>query len=136
MKIAICDSLGLCYDGDTLSKQGLGGSESAVILIAENLQQIGFQVTVFNNCKDGANSKPGIFSGVRYIDNTDAKTHQEKYDLVVVSRTVTPFVSQDWPFPHTAKKRNTTCLMQHIPFSHSFKMKTMQSLCCLTRTAC
>ena len=105
MKIAIIDKLGLCYAGDTLSKQGLGGSESAVILMAKNLQQIGFQVTVFNNCKDGSNSKPGIYEGVRYIDNSDAKSHNEMYDIVVVSRTVAPFMLNDWPFLHTAKKR-------------------------------
>jgi glycosyltransferase involved in cell wall biosynthesis len=105
MKIAIIDKLGLCYDGDTLTKQGLGGSESAVILIAKHLQTIGFEVTVFNNCKDGLNSSPGEYDGVRYIDNTEAKTHTEKYDIVVVSRTVAPFISQDWPFLHTAKKR-------------------------------
>jgi FkbM family methyltransferase len=105
MKLAIIDSLGLCYDGDTLSKQGLGGSESAVILIAKNLQQIGFEVTVFNNCEDGTHSAPGVYDGVRYIDNRDAKTHDDVYDIAIVSRTAIPFVSQDWPFVHTAKKR-------------------------------
>lgn len=105
MKIAIVDKLGLCYDGDTLSKQGLGGSESAVILIAKNLQEIGFDVTVFNNCKDGSNSKPGVYDGVRYIDNTDAKSHEEEYDVAIVSRTALPFVTQEWPCVHTAKKR-------------------------------
>lgn len=105
MKIAIIDKLGLCYDGDTLSKQGLGGSESAVILMAKNLQQIGFEVTVFNNCKDASNSKPGVYDGVRYIDNSDAKTHSEMYDVVVVSRTIAPFITNDWPFLHIAKKR-------------------------------
>jgi hypothetical protein len=50
MKLAIIDKIGLCYDGDTLSKQGLGGSETAVILISKHLQKIGFQVTVYNNC--------------------------------------------------------------------------------------
>jgi FkbM family methyltransferase len=105
MKIAIIDKLGLCYSGDTLSKQGLGGSESAVILMAKNLQQIGFDVTVFNNCKDGSFSKPGVYDGVRYIDNTDAKSHEEIYDIAIVSRTVAPFVMNDWPFIHTAQKR-------------------------------
>ena len=100
MKIAIIDKLGLCYDGDTLSKQGLGGSESAVILMANNLQQIGFDVTVFNNCKDGERSKPGIYDGVRYIDNKDAVNHKEIYDIVVVSRTVKTFqiITGTWVF--------------------------------------
>lgn len=105
MKIAIIDKIGLCYDGNTLTHQGLGGSESAVILIAKNLQSIGFEVTVFNNCKDSAHSKPGIYDGVRYIDNSDASLHTEMYDIVIVSRTVAPFVNNDWPFLHTAEKR-------------------------------
>jgi FkbM family methyltransferase len=105
MKLAIIDKLGLTYDGNTLSKQGLGGSESAVILIADELSKIGFSVTVYNNCKGGSNSKPGIYNGVRYIDNSEAKADTTNYDIVIVSRTVTPFVSQDWPFLHTAKKR-------------------------------
>ena len=105
MKIAIVDKLGLTYDGNTLEKQGLGGSESAVILIAKELSQIGFEITVFNNCKDGKNSEPGIYDNVRYIDNADAKLHTEDYDIVIVSRTIAPFVSNDWPFIHTAKKR-------------------------------
>lgn len=105
MKIAIVDKLGLCYDGDTLKKQGLGGSESAVILISRELQKLGFSVTVFNNCKDASNSKAGTYGGVRYIDNTDAPNHTETYDLVIVSRTIQPFVSDQYPFIHTAKKR-------------------------------
>lgn len=105
MKLAIIDKLGLCYDGDTLSKQGLGGSESAVILISKELSKIGFEVTVYNNCKDGSNSKPGLYDGVRYIDNTDAKFDETIYDIVIVSRTVAPFISGDWNFILKAKKR-------------------------------
>lgn len=105
MKIVIIDKIGLCYDGDTLSKQGLGGSESAVILVSKELSKIGFEVTVYNNCKDGSNSKSGVYDGVRYVDNTDAKLDDTIYDIAIVSRTVAPFVNNDWPFLHTAKKR-------------------------------
>jgi glycosyltransferase involved in cell wall biosynthesis len=105
MKLAIVDKIGLCYDGDTLSKQGLGGSESAVILIAKELSKIGFDVTVFNNCDDSSHSKPGIYDNVRYIDNKHASSHKEQYDVVVVSRTVVPFISDEYPFVHTATKR-------------------------------
>ena len=79
MKIAIVDILGLCYDGDTLHKQGLGGSESAVILMSRELVKLGFEVTVFNNCLDSTNSSPGIYDGVRYIDNVDSQKHSEDY---------------------------------------------------------
>jgi glycosyltransferase involved in cell wall biosynthesis len=105
MKIAIIDKLGLCYDGNTLYKQGLGGSESAVILVSRELAKIGFSVTVYNNCKDGLNSKPGIYEDVRYIDNADANLDTTEYDIVIVSRTVAPFISNNWPFISTAKKR-------------------------------
>jgi FkbM family methyltransferase len=105
MKLAIIDKIGLCYDGDTLSKQGLGGSESAVILISRELSKIGFEVTVYNNCKDGSKSKPGTYTGVRYVDNSDAKFDETIYDIVIVSRTVEPFVNNNWPFLHKAKKK-------------------------------
>jgi FkbM family methyltransferase len=105
MKIAIIDKLGLCYDGATLTKQGLGGSESAVILISKELAKLGFSVTVYNNCKDGSHSNPGIYDGVRYVDNSDAKLDRTIYDIVIVSRTVKPFIANEYPFIPTAKKR-------------------------------
>lgn len=105
MKIAIVDTLGLCYDGNTLKKQGLGGSESAVILISKELQALGFQVTVFNHCIDSGHSQPGVYDGVRYIDNRDAKRHTEQYDAVIVSRTVRPFVEHTHPFIAEAPQR-------------------------------
>lgn len=104
MKLVIIDKIGLCYDGDTLSKQGLGGSESAVILVSRHLQEIGFEVTVYNNCKD-SKSSPGVYDGVRYIDNSDAKLDETVYDIAIVSRTVAPFTNNEWPFLHKAKKR-------------------------------
>lgn len=100
MKIAICDSLGLCYDGNTLKKQGLGGSESAVIYISRELCALGFDVTVFNNCIDAKHSSPGIYDDVRYIDNREADSHEEDYDVVISSRSILPFTSGDYPFIH------------------------------------
>lgn len=105
MKICIIDKIGLCYDGNTLKNQGLGGSESAVILIAKELQQLGFEVTVFNNCIDSAHSKPGVYDGVKYIDNQKASAHNEIYDIVIVSRTVAPFLDNSYPFLYAAGKR-------------------------------
>lgn len=105
MKICIIDKIGLCYDGTTLEKQGLGGSESAVIYIATELAKLNFDVTVFNNCIDSTHSSPGVYNGVRYIDNTEAAKHSETYDIAIVSRTVVPFLNNDYPFLHSAKKR-------------------------------
>lgn len=90
--IAIIDIIGLTYDGTTLSKRGLGGSESAVILISKELAKLGFDVTVFNNCID-SEAKPGIYDGVKYIDHTELdKPNDYKFDVVISSRTVVPFL--------------------------------------------
>lgn len=106
MKIAICDKIGLCYDGDTLKKSGLGGSESAVILMSKELSNLGFDVTVFNNCKDSSHSQPGIYDGVKYIDNTDAPSINEIFDVVIVSRTAEPFFNfTRYPFIKNAKTK-------------------------------
>lgn len=106
MKIAICDKIGLCYDGTTLEKHGLGGSESAVILMSRELQQLGFNVTVFNNCNDSTHSSEGTYNGVRYIDNSNAANHNEEYDIVIVSRTAEPFLNKNrYPFLKSAKMK-------------------------------
>jgi glycosyltransferase involved in cell wall biosynthesis/GT2 family glycosyltransferase len=105
MKLVFIDKLGLPYDGDTLKKSGLGGSESSVILMSKELQKLGFDVTVFNNCNDESYSAEGIYDGVRYIDNSNAKEHNETYDIAVVSRSVQPFINADYPFVMKAKKR-------------------------------
>lgn len=106
MKIAIVDKLGLCYDGTTLEKHGLGGSESAVILLSKELAKVGIDVTVINNCKDSSHSAPGVYDNVRYIDNSDAQSHTDIYDAVIVSRSIYPFLeNSQYPFIPTAEKR-------------------------------
>jgi len=88
--IAIIDIIGLPYDGTTVYRQGLGGSESAVTYMGESLAQLGFDVTVFNNCDiDGAN--PGIYKLVRYRPLGDLAL-DHRFDIVVSSRTVIPFL--------------------------------------------
>jgi glycosyltransferase involved in cell wall biosynthesis len=92
ISIAIIDIIGLTYDGDTLNKRGLGGSESAVILLAKELSKKNFKVTVFNNCID-KESKEGIFDNVEYIDHSRLDfPHDFKFDVVISSRTVIPFL--------------------------------------------
>ncbi|MCK9369104.1 glycosyltransferase [Candidatus Dojkabacteria bacterium] len=92
--IAIIDVIGLTYDGDTLDKRGLGGSESAVILMAKELRDIGFHVTVFNNCIDSL-SNEGDFSGVIYKDLESLKSFNDyTFDVVISSRTVIPFLEE------------------------------------------
>jgi glycosyltransferase involved in cell wall biosynthesis len=92
--IAIIDILGLTYDGTTLSKRGLGGSESAVILMSRELSKLGFSVTVFNNCSDRQASE-GIYDDVNYIDITRLyQDNNYKFDIVISSRTLLPFVNE------------------------------------------
>jgi len=105
MKIAIIDIIGIPYDGTTVFKQGLGGSESAVTLMSKELAALGFEVTVFNNCIDHA--VPGVYDRVTYRNLNDlAQDHY--FDIVISSRTVIPFVDpgqydklndrRAWPF--------------------------------------
>lgn len=91
MKIAIIDTIGLTYDGDTLSKRGLGGSESAVILMSKELAKIGFDVTVFNNCMDD-DCKPGIYDKVKFLPLTILQNTEFEFDIVISSRTIIPFI--------------------------------------------
>jgi FkbM family methyltransferase len=96
MKIAIIDIIGLPYDGTTVYKQGLGGSESAVTFMAYELAQIGFDVTVFNNC-DIDSARAGNYSGVTYRPLGDL-TQNHRFDVVISSRTIIPFTDPaDYP---------------------------------------
>ena len=94
--IAIIDVIGLTYDGTTLDKFGLGGSESAVIYMAKELAQLGFDVTVFNNCTDSRSSE-GIYDAVRYIDLRQLHApNNYVFDVMITSRTVLPFIPEKY----------------------------------------
>ena len=90
MKIAIVDTLGLTYDGTTLTKRGLGGSESAVILLSRELAKIGFEVTVFNDCTSD-DSVPGFYNQVQYLPVSLLQTNDFYFDIVIGSRSVKAF---------------------------------------------
>lgn len=85
--IAIVDPFGFPYDGNTLKTRGLGGSESSVIYMAKELTLLGYDVTVFNNCK-----KSGIYDGVTYEILNDIG---QNYDIVISLRSVLPFLDTD-----------------------------------------
>ena len=90
MKICFVDTLGLCYDGSTLDKRGLGGSESAVILISKELAKLGFDVTVFNDCISD-DARPGQYDGVVYRSLHDIEQYQNHFDIYIASRSVVSF---------------------------------------------
>lgn len=95
MKIAFVDVLGLTYDGSTLQKRGLGGSESAIIRISEELAKIGFSVTVYNDCTSD-DSHPGAYNGVVYRPLHEANNESTPfYDITIVSRSIKA-VAHNW----------------------------------------
>jgi glycosyltransferase involved in cell wall biosynthesis len=112
MKIAFIDTLGLTYDGSTLSKRGLGGSESAVIRMAQELTKIGFDVTVYNDCESD-DSRPGMYDGVNYLPISNAnKLSSQYHDICIVSRSIKP-IAEDWSVIVKAKH---VCLWMHDTF--------------------
>ena len=93
MRIAIIDTLGLCYDGSTLSKRGLGGSESAVIMMSKELVKLGFSVTVFNDCIND-DARPGVYDGVTFKYLKEVETDYN-FDIAIASRSVGPFAPKE-----------------------------------------
>jgi len=91
MHIAIIDILGLPYDGNTLSKRGLGGSESWSILFSKELVKLGISVTVFNSC-DIDDCEPGVYGGVEYLPLSSAANTTAVYDVVISSRSIIPYM--------------------------------------------
>ena len=74
---------GLPFDGETIHRRSLGGSESAVYYMARELRLLGYEVWVVNNC-----DQPGTYEGVRYVHKRDfplLAVHTE-FDIFIVSR--------------------------------------------------
>lgn len=89
MKIGFIDCMILKYNGNTLNEKGLGGSESAIVLLTKELAKIGFDVTVFNTL-DGDEA---VYDGVLYKDiKTLNKDYKEHFDILVSSRCTIPFI--------------------------------------------
>jgi glycosyltransferase involved in cell wall biosynthesis len=90
ISIAFVDTLGLCYDGTTLEKRGLGGSESAIIYLSRELAKLGFKVTIFNDCTSD-DTNPGYYNNVWFRPLKEVETTNETYDVMVASRSVAAF---------------------------------------------
>lgn len=101
--IVIVDPIGLVYDGDTIKKRALGGSESATCLMARELVKIGFDVTLYNNCID-KESSPGTYDGVVYKHVSTINSCADYYDVMISLRCITPFV----PVEQRKDIQNTT----------------------------
>ena len=99
----------------------MGGSESAVILNSRELAKIGFDVTVYNACDEGDN-KPGIYNGVRYLPLGDISKDHNEYDVVISSRTVTPFITPYWySYPQTTNRKIDYAAFERIRSSAKLK---------------
>lgn len=90
VEICIVDVLGLPFDGTTLTKRGLGGSESAIILMAKELVKLGFGVTVYNDCESN-DCSPGVYDGVNYVPLEALNRFVNECDILIGSRSVAPF---------------------------------------------
>ena len=105
IKIAYIDIVGMTYDGNTLNRKGLGGSESAVILSSRELVKLGFDVTVYNAC-DEDDSSPGIYDGVTYRPLSEIGKDNRLYDVIITSRVVTPFITEPWyGYPQSTNRK-------------------------------
>jgi glycosyltransferase involved in cell wall biosynthesis/GT2 family glycosyltransferase len=87
VKIAFLDTIGLTYEGDSLQNKGLGGSESAIILISKELSKLNFEVTVFNRC-----DSPGFYDNVEYKDWRNLEENENFFDILITSRNSLPLV--------------------------------------------
>ena len=117
MKLVIIDNSEVVFNGNTLNVRGLGGSESAIILLSKELSKIGFEVTVINNCKSD-NCISGIFDNITYIDKSDINSITDKFEIVISSRSVIPFISKDYSFITNSYKvvwlHDTFCEGDHL----------------------
>jgi len=112
IRICIIDVLGLTYDGKTLETYGLGGSESAIIYMSRELVRLGFDVTVFNNCRD-SRATPGTYDGVTYVDLSYIAQYPT-FDIFVGSRSVRPFTEER--FRHLQHAKTLKVLWMHDTF--------------------
>lgn len=97
MKLVIIDNSEVVFNGNTLNVKGLGGSESAIILISKELSKIGFEVTVVNYCNSGSCIE-GLFDDVTYVDKSNVEKITDTFDVVISSRSIVPFISDDYKF--------------------------------------
>lgn len=107
--VVILDPIGLVYDGNTIKRRALGGSESAACLMARELVKVGFSVTVYNNCIDKETS-PGIYDGVTYKHLNNIDSCDSYYDVMITLRCIAPFV----PPELTGEIENSTKYPYHL----------------------
>jgi glycosyltransferase involved in cell wall biosynthesis len=70
----------IVFDARTPRTRGLGGTESAIVYLAEALTRLGHRIVVFNNC-----GEPGSFDGVEYArwETLPTRCESERPDVLV-----------------------------------------------------
>lgn len=71
------------WDGDTLNKGGIGGSETAVIKLSEELVKQGKEVTVYNKCDAPVGGK--VVNGVKYVNFWEIN-HLDHFNTLILWR--------------------------------------------------
>jgi glycosyltransferase involved in cell wall biosynthesis/2-polyprenyl-3-methyl-5-hydroxy-6-metoxy-1,4-benzoquinol methylase len=82
---------GMPFQGDTLDKKSLGGSETAALCMARELAKLGHHVAMFNN-----NERPGVYDGVQYrpLHEWDACARADLFDVAIVQRAPMAFANR------------------------------------------
>ena len=99
MNICLVDNTEFQYDSNTLYSQKLRGAESVLINLSNALNDLGYNITIINNCP-----KPSIINNIRWININSIKT-VNNFDLVIANGDCTFF-------KYAKSKKN-------ILFSHS-----------------
>lgn len=68
------------FNGKTVDKEGLGGSESSTIFLAEELVELDYEVKVFCNCPQPLTHRGVVYDDVKKIPNEDS------CDILICSR--------------------------------------------------
>lgn len=124
--IAFIDTLGLAYDGSTLTKRGLGGSESAVILMSRELARLGFDVTVFNDCFSD-DATPGTYDGVKYVPISQLELYT-RFDFVIGSRSVASFAPEE--IKHQFKWAEKLPNLERVVMNSAYRILWMHDTFC------
>lgn len=69
------------WTSENLEKEGLGGSESAVARLAKEWADMGYKVTVYNDC----GSKAGVYDGVAYKPHFTMNWH-DNFNILILWR--------------------------------------------------
>ena len=79
MKICFIDYTTFSYDSNSTYNQNLRGAESVIINLSNALNNLGYNVTVINNCQQDT-----IINGIRWF-NINKIRKIENFDLVIAN---------------------------------------------------